>query len=336
MVADAHGTFSRPPVHSGDDSLNIQLSGARSPRISLRQWRVLHAVVDCGGFAQASEYLHLSQSAISYALAKLQEQLGVPLLRIEGRKAQLTEMGCAIMERSRRLIGDANKIEAFASAMERGWEPEIRLVVDFAFPPSLLMSALRKFARTGNGTLVLLSEIPNVGIDEALRQGSADLAISTQVPVGFLGKLLMEVEYVAVISPRHPLLNPGKEITMVDLEQITQIVIHDFENPERRNGAGRWLHQGQCWKVAHFETAIEAVREGLGFAWLLKYRVQGLLDQGALVPFPLQGGNVIKGMLYLIRGGSRTSNPGPAVSHLVEILHSVTVEGSQHPYSVAA
>ena len=164
------------------DGLNIQPSGPRSPRISLRQWRVLHAVVDYGGFAQASEFLHLSQSAISYSLAKLQEQLGVPLLKIEGRKAHLTEMGRAILERSRRLIKEANEIEAFASALERGWEPEIRLVVDFAFPSSLLMRALRKFARTGKGTSVQLSEVPNFGMEEAAaagQRGSGDQCAGT-------------------------------------------------------------------------------------------------------------------------------------------------------------
>jgi len=336
VSGDTHASFSRPPVQSGDNSLNIQLPGARSPRISLRQWRVLHAVVDCGGFAQASEFLHLSQSAISYALAKLQEQLGVPLLKIEGRKAQLTEMGRAMLERSRRLIREANEIEAFACAMERGWEPEIRLVVDFAFPSSLLMRALRKFARTGKGTPVLLSEVPNVGMEEALRQCSADLAISAQVPMGFLGNPLIEVEYVAVTCPGHPLLSLGKVITMADLERITQIVIRDFENPERRNGAGHWLYQGRRWNVAHFDMAVAAVREGHGFAWLLKYRIQELIDQGALVPLPLQGGHVNKVMLYLIYGGSRSSNPGPAVNHLVEVLHSVTAEGRQQPYNVAA
>lgn len=336
IPSETLASFCKPSGQCGDCNRNIQQSGARNPRISLRQWRVLHAVVDCGGFAQASEFLHLSQSAISYALAKLQEQLGVPLLKIEGRKAQLTEMGRAMLERSRRLIRDANEIEAFASAMERGWEPEIRLVVDSAFPSNLLMRALSIFARTGQGTLVRLSEVTNVGMEEALRQCNVDLAISAQVPKGFLSNPLMEVEYVAVTCPGHPLHSLGKVITMVDLERVTQIVIRDFENPERRNGAGHWLYQGRRWNVAHFDMAVEAVREGYGFAWLLKYRIQELIDLGALVPLPLQGGHVNKVMLYLIYGGSRSSNPGPAVSHLAEALHSITAEGRQQPYNVAA
>lgn len=334
IPSETLASFCKPSAQYGDFNRNLQQPGARNPRISLRQWRVLHAVVDCGGFAQASGFLHLSQSAISYALAKLQKQLGVPLLKIEGRKAHLTEIGRAMLERSRRLIRDANEIEAFASAMERGWEPEIRLVVDSAFPSNLLMRALSIFARTGQGTPVLLSEVTNAGMEEALRQCSTDLAISAQVPKGFLGNPLMEVEYVAVTCPGNPMLSLGKVITMADLERIMQIVIRDFENPERRNGAGHWSHQGLHWNVAHFDTAVAAVREGHGFAWLLKDRIQELLDQGVLVPLPLQGGHDSKVALYLIFG--RSSPPGPAVSHLAEILHSVTAEGRQHPYGVAA
>ena len=52
----------------------------RIPRTTLEQWAVLAAVVDEGGFAQAAAALHRSQSAVSYAVARLQEALDVPLL----------------------------------------------------------------------------------------------------------------------------------------------------------------------------------------------------------------------------------------------------------------
>lgn len=326
MSGQEHASPGKPLGQSRNGSPEVHAPCPRKPRISLGQWRILQAVVDYGGFSQASEILHLSQSAISYSLAKLQEQLGVPLLEIEGRKAHLTKKGRAILERSRQLTKNANEIEAFASALERGWEPEIRLVVNFAFPSSLLMQALGKFAHTGNGTTVQLREVPDFGMEELLRQGSADLAISAQVPKGFLGTPLMEVEYVAVTSPGHPLFRRGKELTMADLHGMTQIVICDFETPERRNITGQWMSQGLRWNMAHFDMAVAAVREGHGFAWLLKYRIQELLDQCVLVPLPLRGGHVRKATLYLIHGGYRSSNPGPAVSHLVEVLQSVIAE----------
>ena len=46
-------------------------------RVTLEQWRTLVAVVDAGGYAQAAEALHKSQSAITYAVQKLETQLAV-------------------------------------------------------------------------------------------------------------------------------------------------------------------------------------------------------------------------------------------------------------------
>ena len=62
-------------------------------RTTIEQWAVLAAVVDEGGFAQAATALNRSQSAVSYAVARLQEAVDVPLLAIEGRKAVLTAHG---------------------------------------------------------------------------------------------------------------------------------------------------------------------------------------------------------------------------------------------------
>ena len=42
------------------------------PHISLEQWRALLAVVEAGGYAQAAEALHKSQSAITYAVQKIE------------------------------------------------------------------------------------------------------------------------------------------------------------------------------------------------------------------------------------------------------------------------
>jgi len=45
------------------------------PYITLDQWRALITVVDSGGYAQAAEVLHKSQSSVTYAVQKLQSQL---------------------------------------------------------------------------------------------------------------------------------------------------------------------------------------------------------------------------------------------------------------------
>ncbi len=177
----------------------------KAPRVTLDQWRTLQAVVDHGGFAQAAEALHRSQSSISYTVARMQEQLGVPLLRIDGRKAVLTEAGEVLLRRSRQLVKQAGQLEELAHHMEQGWEPEVRLVVDAAYPTARIVRSLSAFMPQSRGCRVLLREEVLSGVEEALIQGAADLAISGLIIPGHLGADLSVVEFVAVAHPDHPL-----------------------------------------------------------------------------------------------------------------------------------
>lgn len=46
------------------------------PKSTLEQWRGFVAVVEAGGYAQAAEQLHKSQSTLTYAVQKLERLLG--------------------------------------------------------------------------------------------------------------------------------------------------------------------------------------------------------------------------------------------------------------------
>ncbi|MCK7494390.1 MAG: LysR family transcriptional regulator [Comamonadaceae bacterium] len=117
------------------------------PRTSLEQWRVLQAIVECGGFAQAATALNRSQSAISYAVARLQEQLGVALLVPEGRRMKLTEAGEALLRDARPLLDAAFRLERRARSLQEGWEPEVRLAVDGLCPTAPLWKPWRNSPR---------------------------------------------------------------------------------------------------------------------------------------------------------------------------------------------
>ena len=108
--------------------------GAALPKTSLEQWTALASIVDEGGFAAAAEVLHKSQSAVSYAVARLQEALDMPLLEVDGRKAVLTSHGKTLLKRVRPLLRDLETLEELAQTLKQGWEPELKLVVDVAFP----------------------------------------------------------------------------------------------------------------------------------------------------------------------------------------------------------
>jgi len=240
------------------------------------------------------------------------------LLRIEGRKAKLTEAGLALLERSRHLVKEAMELELFAHSLGEGWESEMHLVVDAAFPTALLMRILRDFEVHGHGIEVKLNEVGLAGAEKALQQAQADLAITPKVPAGFLGDPLIDVEYVAVAHPDHPLLRLHRELTITDLEREVPIVVRSTEYGNSDNL--RCFGSERSWNVASLETAIAALREGLGYAWLPRHRVQGLLEEGVLTLLPLREGSTSKTTLYLIHGRAR--NPGPGVSRLADLLRA--------------
>src|SRR5262249_22754839 len=101
-----------------------------APRITLDQWRALAAVVEAGGYAQAAEALHRSQSTVTYAVQQLETQLGVKAFQIEGRRAKLTPTGELLFRRARYLLEEAATLEQAAKRFSAGWEAQIRIAVE--------------------------------------------------------------------------------------------------------------------------------------------------------------------------------------------------------------
>ena len=127
-------------------------------RVTLEQWRAALAVADEGGFAAAARSLAKSQSSVSHAVARLQEQLGVPLFRLAGRRAELTAAGHALLRRARYLLRDALALEETAQVLAQGWEAEVTVAVDTIVPMALLLRGLERFAAQAPETRVQVME----------------------------------------------------------------------------------------------------------------------------------------------------------------------------------
>lgn len=289
------------------------------PRVTLEQWRVFQAIIEKGGYAQAASYLHRSQSAVSYSMSRLQEQLGISLLKIEGRKAILTEQGQILLNRSRQLIDEASEIENFAHHLSQGREAEIKFVVDAAFPNDLLMSALSQFASQSQGTRVQLSEVILSGASDALVNETAELVIGVDTPAGFLSDPLIEVELIAVAHPEHPLHKLERQITSADLAQHMHVVIRDSGEHEKMDVG--WLSSQDRWTVSSIDSAMSAIEHGLGYGWLPSNRLIEALGDGSLKPLLLEQGSTYKAFLFISYG--HPQNIGPATRELANIIKNV-------------
>ncbi len=257
---------------------------ADSPDISLDQWRALLAVVDAGGYAQAAEALHKSQSAVTYAVQKIESLLGVDVFTLAGRRAVLTEAGHVLVRRARTLVDEALLLEKGARAMAADWKPEIRLAVNAVTPTRPMLDALLRFAEERPDTRIELYELV-LSPEEALLDGRAELAIAAQAPAGYRGEFLGRVRFVAVAHADHPLNRLRRRLTLRELRRHRQVVLRDSGVDRRKSGG--WLGAEQRWTVSTLSTSIEAVCMGAGFAWLPEGHIGHALEKGTLRPLPL-------------------------------------------------
>jgi DNA-binding transcriptional LysR family regulator len=301
----------------------------KAPRVTLEQWRTLQAVVDHGGFAQAAEALHRSQSSVSYTVARMQEQLGAPLLRIDGRKAVLTDAGEVLLRRSRQLVKQASQLEELAHHMEQGWEAEVRLVVDAAYPTANIVRTLSAFMPQSRGCRVRLREEVLSGVEEVLREGSADLAISALNITGYLPIELGEVEFVAVAHPEHPLHRLQRPVTFQDLEGQMQVVTRDSGRVQPRDAG--WLGAEQRWTVGSLPTARTFVSSGLGFAWLPYHLIARELEEGVLKPLPMEQGDIRRPRFFLYSNKDKVL--GPATQILIDLIRNFDGAPLEAPFA---
>lgn len=298
-----------------------------TPRVALDQWRALRAVVDAGGYAQAAAVLHKSQSAITYAVQKLERVLGVKAFEIKGRKANLTPVGQLLYRRAGALLEDAATLETAAGRLAQGWESEIRLAVDTMFPTWLLLECLGRFAAEQPAIRIELFETVLGGTEHALTDHRVELAIGPLIPQGFLGDPLLRLRFVAVAAPNHPLHRLKRALTLRDLRRHRQLVIRD-SSPGREHDAG-WLGAEQRWTVSHKATSIRATCMGQGFAWYPEDTIRAELANGTLQRLPLREGGARFTELYLIRADPDSASPG--VRRLAELLQAVAQDATPQP-----
>ncbi len=257
-------------------------------KVSLDHWRALAMVVDEGGYARAAEALGKSQSTVSHSILRLEELLGAQVLRIQGRRAVLTDVGAVVLRRARVLLSEARNIERLARTLAAGVEAEIHLAVDNIFPNQILLPAFQSFSEAFPDTRIELVETVISGVQELVTKGQVQLAITPSVPQGWLGDHLIRLEMRCVAHPEHPLHRLGRPLDENDLRQHRQLVVR--ESGEQRRSNISWLGSEQRLTVSTMGTRIQALCEGLGFAWSPLLKITRELEAGLLKPLPMKQG----------------------------------------------
>src|SRR5882672_12811590 len=146
------GIYAFTPFYNSHKILGVSFKELemRGPGVpSLDQLTVFLTVVETGSFAAAGRRLGRATSAVSYAIANLEQQLGVQLFdRDQARRPALTEAGTAVLSEARSVSVGVDNLRAKVKGLLDGLEAQIALAVDVMLPTARLVDAMRAFEAT--------------------------------------------------------------------------------------------------------------------------------------------------------------------------------------------
>ena len=177
------------------------------PKYTLRQLEYFVAVADAGTVTRAASRVHLSQSAMSTALADLERVLGVQLLmRHHARGVTLTPAGDQLLVVARQLLSQAEDLES--SAHELGGELSGRVPLGcFAIlSPYLVPRVLAAAGERLPALEVEPQEETLDGVEQGLLEGRFELALTYDLGsgAGIVREPLSTVAPHAVLASTHP------------------------------------------------------------------------------------------------------------------------------------
>jgi DNA-binding transcriptional LysR family regulator len=137
--------------------------------------RAFVAVTEAGGFTRAAERLHLTQSAVSHQIRRLEQQVGRRLLHRTTHRLTLTEDGADFLRHTERILGSLD-------ALTKRFRPSsVSGVVRFGVPESFmgdrLPPLLCQFARTFPAVRLDVSVTTYLDLRAMIDADELDLAV---------------------------------------------------------------------------------------------------------------------------------------------------------------
>jgi DNA-binding transcriptional LysR family regulator len=289
--------------------------------ISFDQIRVFLAIVDEGSFSAAAKALRRAQSAVSYAILHLEDQLGVKLFQRSNQRPVLTEPGRALLGEMRKVALDIDALKARAQGLARGLEAELGLVVDVMFPTVRLVELLGEFRQAFPSVPIRLHVEALGAVAQLVRDGVCALGVAgtmPDLPEGLLGEALAPVDLVALAAPTHPLAAEPGRVPIRRLREEVQLVLTDRSKLTEGRDFGVWSLS--TWRVGDLGVKHEMLRAGLGWGLMPLHMVEADLAQRRLVRlWPADwAADAVALPLQLLRRADAA--PGPAAAWMIERL----------------
>lgn len=252
--------------------MNLDVQRMRR-RIRLRDLDTFMAVVSAGGMRRAAEKLHLSQPAVSKAIAELENALGVPLLERSRQGVAVTPFGQALAARTRSMFDALDQGVQEIAHLADPDAGEVNIACPEVYNAGLVATAMEHMNRA--------SPRVRFGVDT----GDAPVLVSQFL----LGRL----SDVVIVRPHGELVDPAIRAEPL-LHERLQVVVHKDSAWAKRRQVTLAQLAGERWILSRNEAVgdspvVEAFRrEGLPLpaCWALSGSLQmrfALLPSGPFV-----------------------------------------------------
>ncbi|TIT54578.1 MAG: LysR family transcriptional regulator [Mesorhizobium sp.] len=282
-------------------------------------------VAELGSLAEAARRLAITPAAVAQRMQALEDEFGKRLLVRAGRVVQPTDAGHAILEQSRRILGDIRQLKTLAQTDSPSGE--MRLGAISTALTGILAPALRHLVDTVPSVEVFVLPGTSTDLYQALGDGSIDAAILVRPPFPIPKSLHWSVLRTEPLI----LLAPGALATR-DPEQLLATL--PFIRYDRNNWGGRladeWLRRQKLrpreWlELDSLEAITVMVSNGLGVSVLPDWAPpwpEGL----SVARLPLPGPPLVReiGMLW-----PRSAPSGRLVRVLLDAFGAVSAGGKR-------
>lgn len=221
---------------------------------------------------RAAEALQAEQSTVSRKIARLEEEVGIPLFERVGRSVRLTPAGERFAHRARRILDDIRDSVADAQGAASPETGEVTLSFLHTVGTRWLPSRLARFVEAYPAVRFTLLQGTVAEITQGLLQGEIDLGIVGPPPSAKEIEVspLYREQVAAVVPLNHRLAN-RPSCSIAELAQELLIL------PRSRSGLRRLIDEafskaGVAQHVAHegddFDLVQALVEAGLGVSLL--------------------------------------------------------------------
>ena len=173
--------------------------------MTLNELRFVVALAKARNFRKAAEVCFVSQPALSLAVKKLEDELGVLLFERNRNDVTMTVIGELVVEQATRAIEEANRVKEIARQGNNQLVGALKLGVIYSIGPYLLPEIIPYLRQSAPEMPLVVEENLTINLEAQLRNGVIDVAIIAlpfDIP-GIKTQSLYEEEFVVVVPISH-------------------------------------------------------------------------------------------------------------------------------------